>query len=160
MPAYKDEERGTWYSQFYYKDWTGKSKQKRKRGFKRERDAKQWERDFLNGLENNPDITFGNLDTRLKPATMENWIVNSKLLPYFKDMKIADIDALVVRRWQNEMLSYRDKDGTPYADTYLKTINNQLSAILNYAVAFYKLKSNPCKITGSIGKTKADAMQI
>lgn len=23
MPAYKDEERGTWYAMFYYVDWTG-----------------------------------------------------------------------------------------------------------------------------------------
>ena len=26
MPVYKDTERGSWYCQFYYEDWTGKRK--------------------------------------------------------------------------------------------------------------------------------------
>ena len=34
MPCYKDEKTGTWYCQFRYADFTGKRKQKRKRGFK------------------------------------------------------------------------------------------------------------------------------
>lgn len=30
MPAYKDNERGSWYCQFYYEDWTRKRKKKYK----------------------------------------------------------------------------------------------------------------------------------
>lgn len=79
MPVYKDKKRGTWYCQFYYQDWTGSTKQKRKRGFKCEKDAKEWERNFLNSLQVNTDITFSNLvenymedlETRLKPTTIE-----------------------------------------------------------------------------------------
>lgn len=41
-----------------------------------------------------------------------------------------------IRRWQNELI----KKG--YSPTYLKTINNQLSAIFNYAVKYYDLKGN------------------
>lgn len=174
MPAYKYKLKSgktKWYANFYYTDWTGEKQHKCKRGFEREKDAKEYERDFLNNLATNPDITFGNLaknylndlDTRLKPTTMENKrsIFDSKLLPYFKDIKICDIDELTVRQWQNELLNYRDeKTGEAYADTYLKTINNQLSAVLNYAVTYYKLKHNPCKVVGSIGKSEADAMQI
>lgn len=33
MPAFKDKKRATWYANFYYQDWTGTAKQKRKRGF-------------------------------------------------------------------------------------------------------------------------------
>lgn len=33
MPAYKDKERGTWYASFYYTDWKGERKLKKKRGF-------------------------------------------------------------------------------------------------------------------------------
>lgn len=43
-----------------------------------------------------------------------------------------------------------------FKPTYLKTIHNQLSAILNYAVNFYDLRSNPCRKAGSMGKSKAD----
>ena len=170
MPAYKDLKRGTWYCQFYYRDWTGENKQKRKRGFKREKDAKEWERNFLNGLEKTSDITFINLvdnytadlATRLKPTTMETKrsIFDTKVLPYFKNYKVCDIDELSIRRWQNELLNYRDDKGAPFSETYLRTINNQVSAILNYATIYYKLQNNPCRKVGSIGKSDADSMQI
>ena len=40
-----------------------------------------------------------------------------------------------------------------YGD-YLKTINNQLSAIFNHAVKYYNLRENPCKKAGSMGRKK------
>ena len=33
MSVYKDKKQGTWYVSFRYVDWTGKKKQKLKRGF-------------------------------------------------------------------------------------------------------------------------------
>lgn len=95
---------------------------------------------------------------RLKPTTMENKrnIIEKKLLPYFSRLKTYDIDTIKTRTWQNELISFRDTDGKPYSKTYLKTIHNQMSAIMNYAVAHYRLPSNSCKTVGSIGKSKAD----
>ena len=58
------------------------------------------------------------------------------------------------------MISYRDKNGKPFSQTYLKTVNNQLSALMNYAVSYYRLAFNPCKAAGSMGKSKADEMHI
>ena len=46
MPVYKDEKTDTWYCKFYYVDYTGTKKQKFKRGFKLQRDAKVWERNL------------------------------------------------------------------------------------------------------------------
>ena len=63
-----------------------------------------------------------------------------------------------MRQWQNSLTSYRDENGKPYAQTYLKCINNQLTAIFNYAVKYYGLKENPCHKAGSMGKKKADEM--
>jgi integrase len=65
-------------------------------------------------------------------------------------MPINEITPAKVRKWQGEMM---DKG---YKPTYLKTIHSQLSAIMNYAVNFYDLRSNPCKKAGSMGKQKAD----
>lgn len=170
MPVYKDKKRNTWYCQFNYQDWTGETKQKRKRGFKREKDAKEWERMFLNSAKKDSSILFSalvenyfaDLSTRLKPTTLETKRVlfESKIIPYFKKYKICDIDSLSIRRWQNELLNYRDKDNKPYSDTYLRTIHNQFSAILNYAVVYYNLESNTCKRVGTIGKSNAEKMQI
>ena len=76
--------------------------------------------------------------------------MNDKILPYFGKTPINEITAPMIRKWQGEMM---EKGFKP---TYLKTIHNQLSAILNYAVNFYDLRSNPCRKAGSMGKSKAD----
>ena len=64
------------------------------------------------------------MEHRLKPTTMENkrFIIETKLLPYFGKQKICDIDTIKVRKWQNELISYRDDDGKPFSQTYLKTV--------------------------------------
>lgn len=169
MPVYKDKKNGTWYVQVSYKDWTGKARQKRKRGFKRQADAKEFEREFLSGLKYNvekSDILFSTLvekyiediSVRLKQSTIETKksIINDKILPYLGRLKVNEITPMTIRSWQNTMIN--DKNG--YSQTYLRAMNNQLSAIMNYAVKYYSLPSNPCSITGSIGKKNADAMKI
>lgn len=170
MPAYKDKKRGTWYANFYYKDWTGARKHKCKRGFKLERDAKKWEKEFLDKLNQSSDILFSSLvekymadqSLKLKETTMEGKrnVIYTKILPFFGNVKICDITPLAVNEWQQTIISHRDEKGNPYKPTYLKTINNQLSAIFNYAVKYYGLASNPCRAAGSMGKSKADEMHI
>lgn len=173
MPAYKytlKSGKTLWYANFYYTDWTGEKKHICKRGFKTQREAKDYERSFLDQQSSSSDILFSSLvanyledmEHRLKPTTMENkrFIIDKKLLPYFGKQKICDIDTIKVRKWQNELISYRDDDGKPFSQTYLKTVNNQLSAIMNYAVSHYRLPVNPCRAAGSMGKSKADEMNI
>ena len=59
-------------------------------------------------------------------------------------------------RWQNELLTYKDKKGKGYSPTYLKTVNCQLTAIFNYAMRYYNLQDNPCRKAGAIGKSKGE----
>ena len=174
MPTYKytlkDGKTTLWYANFYYTDWTGQKKHICKRGFKTQREAKEYERSFLEQGKNTSDILFSslvenyleNMEHRLKPTTMENKrnIIDGKLLPYFSRLKACDIDTIKIRKWQNELIAFRDAGGRPYSQTYLKTVNNQLSAILNYAVKHYQLASNPCHAAGSIGRSKAAEMKI
>lgn len=56
MPAYKDETQNTWYSQFYYVDWTGKRQKKHKRGFKTKREAVIYETEFKRVAEANMNM--------------------------------------------------------------------------------------------------------
>ena len=67
---------------------------------------------------------------------------------------MCEIQTSDIRAWQNELI----KKG--YAPTYLKSINNQLAALFNYAVRYYDLRDNPCRKAGSIGKSKADEMDF
>ena len=172
MPAYKytlKNGKTMWYAAFNYTDWTGRYRHTCKRGFKTQREAKEYERSVLDQQNATSDILFSSLveiymedmSHRLKPTTMDNKrnIIDSKLLPYFSRLKVCDIDTIRVRKWQNELISFRDENGKPYSQTYLKTVNNQLSAILNYAVTHYNLSTNPCRAAGSIGKSKAGEMK-
>lgn len=174
MPAYKytlkDGKTVKWYANFYYTDWTGEKKHICKRGFKTQREAKEYERSFLDQQNSSSDIMFSSLvenyledmSHRLKPTTMENkrTIIEGKLLPYFSRLKICDIDTIKIRKWQNELIAFRDEHGKPYSPTYLKTVNNQMSAILNYAMKHYSLASNPCRAAGTIGRSRADEMNF
>ena len=48
MPANKDPDtKGKWLCQFYYTDWTGERKKKRKRGFDTKHAAQEWEQEFI-----------------------------------------------------------------------------------------------------------------
>ena len=168
MAAYKDEQRGTWYVSFHYYDWTGKNCRKVKRGFKTKREATEWERHFRMKEAADLDMTFDEFVqayTRdMKPKLKQNtWltkehILRTKLLPYFKDKKMRDIRPKDIIQWQNEQISYRDEKGKPYAPTYLKTLQSELSALFNHAVRFYELKSNPVVKAGPLGKGKAEEM--
>lgn len=170
MPSYYDEKTKTWYCKFYYTDYTGTRKQKKKRGFKLQREAKEWERSFLETKNHDVNIKFKNFipkyfedaENRLKESTLENkkHIITLKILPFFSDMVLSEITPLNVRQWQNELLNYRDENNKPYSQTYLKSIQNQLSAIFNYAVRYYNLKENPCLKAGPLGKKHADKMLI
>lgn len=164
MTVTKNEERGYWEVFFYYNDFTGKRKQKHKRGFKTKRDAIAWAEQFITRQSHNLDMTFQSfwelyredMAQRLRANTVRNkdYVVELKILPYFGQKKMAEITAADVRCWQNILMKEK------YKPTYLKTIHNQLSAIFNYAVRYYDLPKNPCTQAGSIGKGRADEMEF
>lgn len=168
MSAIKDNDRKTWRSYIRYTDWQGKNQIHTKRGFKTKREALAYEREFL--MKKTRDINMGfsmfveqyleDMKPRLKYNTFltKKHIIASKIIPYFENRTLADIDATDIIQWQNELLKMRDKNDKPYAQTYLRTIQNQLSAIFNHACRFYNLPSNPSKQAGKMGKAKAKEM--
>ncbi len=164
MGVYKEGK--NWKVQVYYKDWQGNQKRKQKRGFRTKGEAKEWERDFLQQQSQGVDIEFGNfleiyykdMDVRLREHTMytKRYIIDLKIRPYFEKKILSEITVADVRAWQNELLMYKDKNGKGYSQTYLKTINCQLTAIFNYAIRYYNLQDNPCRKAGVIGKSKGE----
>lgn len=167
MPAYKAKN-GKWYVSVYYDNWMGKRDRKVKRGFSTKREALAWEREFLNQKSGNLDMTFEAFYERYKEdkkdrVRLNTWlmktnVIETKILPYFKDKKMKDIKATDIIAWQNTLLNYRDKSGKPYSPTYLKTIHNQISAIFNHAVRYYELNDNPAAKAGNMGKEKTKEM--
>jgi len=164
VKAQKYGDDGKWEVFFYYKDYTGKRKQKHKRGFRTKKEAIAWAEEFKVQQAQNLDMMFGSfvelyledMGKRIRENTLRSkkYIIDLKILPYFEKRKIAEITAADIRMWQNDI----SKNG--YSQTYLKTINNQLAAIFNYAVRYYNLPRNPCSQAGSMGKSNAGEMEV
>ena len=170
MAVYKEDKTGTWRVIYRYTDWNGERKQTQKRGFKTRREAQAWEHEQLNKKNADLDMKFksfvelytADVKTRLKENTWETkeHIIRTKLEPYFGKLKMCAITPQQIITWQNELINYRDEQGKAYSPVYLKTVNNQLSAIFNHAVKYYNLRENPCKKAGSMGKKKNREMQF
>jgi len=164
MPAYKMEQRGTWYCKFCYTDWSGAHKQKKKEGFRTKRDALDFEREFLVRSRNDCELQFRDVvklyledcRPRLKPTTMrtKETMLRGQILPYFANCAVSKITPALIRSWQNELI----RKG--FAPTYQKALHNQASSVFNFAVKYYRLSNNPCKLAGSIGKKQAEGMAI
>ncbi|UZT81251.1 site-specific integrase [Caproicibacterium sp. BJN0003] len=171
MPANKySESPAKWESQFYYTDWTGKRKKKHKRGFNKRKEALEWERNFLKStkadvsmkLSSFVDIYLNDMDPRLRGSTMDGkrFLFDKLIIPYFGEKPLCSITAANIRQWQATLLETEFKPGKKYSATYLKTVNNQITALFNYACRYYNLRENPCHKAGSMGKKNADEMQF
>ena len=170
MAVYKEAKTNTWKVYYRYTDWQGNRKQTTKRGFTTKREAQAWEREQLNKVQADLDMTFeSSVDTytvdmknRIKENTWhtKGHIIRTKILPYFGKRKINEIQPKDIIAWQNEMIKSKDKRGKAYSPVYLKTLHNQLSAIFNHAVRFYGLKENPAAKVGNMGKARSKEMQF
>lgn len=168
MLASKDKERGTWKIYLRYVDWQGVKQTHTKRGFATKREALEYEREFLASksrdlnmlFESFVEIYLSDLKPRIKYNTYltKVHIIETKIIPYFAKKSIAEITAPDILQWQNELLKKSDGEGKQYSQTYLRTIQNQLNAILNHVNKYYGLTSNPAHKTTKMGKSKAQEM--
>ena len=166
MAVYKDGDK--WRVIYRYTNWKGERKQTQKRGFATKREAQAWEREVMLKSESKLDMTFASFfeiyeadkKKRVKENTWESksHVIRTKILPFFGERKIAEIEPKDVIAWQNEMLAYKGENGEVYSPTYLKTIHAQLSAIFNHAVRFYHLPSNPAQKAGTMGSEEHKEM--
>lgn len=164
MPVYKDEERNTWYCKCNYKDWSGASKAKMKRGFATKKEALEWERDFLLRESSSMDMKFSDFvevyfndkGPRLKQRSImtKRTLIETKIIPTFGDKKMNEITAVDIIKWQNTLLNQE------YSPTYLRMIQNQITAIFNHAERLYDLKNNPCKKVDKMGRPNAKELNF
>ena len=170
MAVIKNQKTGMWEVRTYYKDWTGERKQKTKRGFAKKSEALEWERNFKLKEDQSISMIFSSfveiylkdLESRIKKNTFltKKHIIETKILPYFGRRKLDEIRTCDIIQWQNEMMKLTKDNGELFSPTYLKTIHNQLSAILNHAVNFYGLKDNVARKAGNMGKEESKEMEF
>lgn len=164
MAAFKDESRNTWFCQFYYEDWQGEKKQKKKRGFKTKKEALEWENTFKMSVNSDMNMTletfvetyFRDKEWELKERSKVNkrYMINVHIIPYLGSRKMSEITPTDIIQWQNTI---RAKG---YSQTYLRMIQNQLTALFTHASNIYNLSNNPCKKVKKMGKSDADKMNF
>ena len=164
------------YSYISPKD--GKRHRTCKRGFKLQKDADKWVKyelpKIIMQLEQTKTLikfmTMGELIAEyLEDAELDEDIecttmrtkrsnINNHILPYFENLVVHKIEPKDVKEWQKQMKKAKQNNGKPYAQTYLRTVENQLSAIFNYAVDYYDLPKNP--IVKRMGSKEAPEVTI
>lgn len=167
MSAYKDKKTGNWVVTLRYTDNNGVVKRRAKRGFRTKREAVAWENNFLANISNNKhdidmelndffEMYMNEISNKIRKTTQRN-----KILLYDKfiredlgHLNLNKIEVSHILKWQNKIL------GIGYAETYARSINNQLVAILNHAEKYYNFESNPTKKVTAMGAKEANTMQF
>lgn len=170
MSAYYDKRTKNWYCVFYFTDWKGTKKQKKKRGFSRKKDALEYEREFHDKLPSSPDMPFSDMvelyladkkmHTKLKTYKTKKSRIYTWILPYFDDKDINAITALDIRQWQGELKEAVGATGELLSPAYMQNLITEFSGIFNFAVRFYNLPTNPCKVAGNLVGKKGKSLDF
>lgn len=121
-------------------------------------------------MEGTPDMTLSafyelycrDMEKKLRNTTKVNKanMIETKILPYLGEKKLAEITPLDILNWQNAIQDERTSNGLHYRDSYLRSISNQLSAMLNHAVCYYNLPSNPMSKVERMGSKRTEEMKL
>lgn len=158
MPAYKDNESGKWYVQFYYTDWTGERKKKFKRGFASKKQAQVYEAEYIRRAKADMDMRLGTFvevyfkdkTGELKERSIRNkkYMIEAHVIPYLGNKPMNEIRPSDIIAWQNQI-----KEKKEFSQSYLRMIQNQVTAIFSHAQKIYGLENNPCKSVKKMGRS-------
>lgn len=107
-------------------------------------------------LETFVEMYFKDKSGELKERSVNNkrYMIKTHIIPHFGKKKMSEIKAPDIIQWQNVM---REKNLSP---TYLRMIQNQLTALFTHASNIYSLSDNPCKKVKKLGKPDADELHF
>lgn len=151
-------------SLLYYEKRDESKKRKKKSGSKTRREALAWDNFFQLSVKADMNMTMGafvevyfrDKEGELKERSIKNkrYMIESHILPYFQDKKMNEITLAHIIQWQQAM---RQKG---YAQTYLRMMQNQITALFTHASKIYNLPDNPCKKVKKMGKPVADKLDF
>ena len=154
MSQYKDEKTGKWYAIFRYRTYEGANKQVKKCGFATKREAKQYETEFISKMNGSKDMSVKSLSElyladckkRNKPASYQTTAdcLKNRILPTFGHQAVKDITPIMIRTRQNEQLIPKYKKSTAIDTCRI------FGTMLEFAVRYYGLPSNPMRIAGTV----------
>lgn len=164
--VYYDKETKTYYSvaSLGFDKITGKRMQKKKRGFRTQKEAKDWHIQTMakhakKAITNGIQLTFKmfldnyyipNYEKTASARTFRTFSSNLKRLVYFFDMKMVDIKPIHVGHWQTELLKEK------LSNAYIRALHRTLVSILNAALTLEIISDNPAKQVGNIAKKRQE----
>ena len=164
MPVYYNADRKTWYAMFYAKDYKGVNKKYKKTGFKKKKEAQDYEYEFKKKIAKSMNMSFQSLYelyfedySKRHKSTAVNTIeayFRLHILPFFDKIEINKITPFMIREWQNEMLEKEHKNGQLFSENSKSNIYAALKSMFNWATKYQGLNENPCKNMGSFGSKK------
>ena len=164
MPVYYNADRKTWYAMFYAKDYKGVNKKYKKTGFKKKKEAQDYEYEFKKKIAKSMNMSFQSLYelyfedySKRHKSTAVNTIetyFRLHILPFFDKIEINKITPFMIREWQNKMLEKKYKNGQLFSENSKSNIYAALKSMFNWARKYQGLDENPCKNMGSFGSKK------
>lgn len=151
-------------SLFYYEEWEESKKKRKKNGCKTKKEVLTWDESFTLSVNSDMNMTMGTFvevyfrdkEGELKERSIRNkrYMIESHILPYFQHKRMNEITPAHIIQWQHAM---RQKG---YAQTYLRMMQNQITALFTHASNIYDLPDNPCKKVKKMGKPAADKLDF
>ena len=164
VPVYYNADKKTWYAMFYAKDYKGVNKKYKKTGFKKKKEAQEYEYEFKKKIAKSLNMSFQSLyelyfedySKRHKPTAVNTVQTFFKLhiLPFFGDVEVNKITSYMIREWQNEMLDKENENGKLFSENSKANIYAALKSLFNWAAKYQGLNENPCKNLGAFGSKK------
>ena len=164
MPAYRDEATGKWFAKYQVKCKDGKIKHFKKRGFATKRDAVKWETEAKASFLNSSSMMFETFLTTkyypyeeqlIKPTSLisKKRIIDTHLLPYFKDYMVKEITVQDVIEWHSWLMEKeaKGKKGSPLSQSTLSIIHGQLHHIMKHAMRILDINKDVVGLAGTIG---------
>ena len=148
---------------FRYKDYMGKVHATTKRGFRTKKEALAYERESISSMSGSPSMTVKTLaelfvkdqSTKTRESTMRitRWAVDGYIIPELGDLSISNVSPATVREWQERCSKKRiERTGKLLSQGSLHILGAALSSMFRFAVKYHNLGSNPCEVTGNMGR--------
>lgn len=101
-----------------------------------------------------------NMNVKSNTSETKSNMIEKYIVPFFRNDMLKEISENRITEWHRWLGAQRKKNGKPFSQSYLKSIHNQLVAILNHAKKLKYINSNPAVSVGNIGNDKETKMYI
>lgn len=100
------------------------------------------------------EIYFRDKSGEMKDRTKKNkrYMIENRIVTYFGECRMNEITPSDIIQWQNEMLQMN------FSYSYLRMLQNQMTALFTHASKIYNLKNNPCRKVKKMGRSDSRSL--